>query len=102
MSGTLDWSGALLATVALAGITFALIEAHRPGILVPLAAMFGVVALAAFLIVETRISAPMLPLGLFRSPNYLHGRLDLNDTIQRLQAYQEAGANVLYAPGLTT
>jgi 2-methylisocitrate lyase-like PEP mutase family enzyme len=37
-----------------------------------------------------------------RAENYLHGRLDLDDTIQRLQAYQEAGANVLYAPGLTT
>jgi 2-methylisocitrate lyase-like PEP mutase family enzyme len=37
-----------------------------------------------------------------RAENYLHGRLDLDDTIQRLQAYQEAGANVLYAPGVTT
>ena len=36
-----------------------------------------------------------------RAENYLHGRRDLNDTIQRLQAFQEAGANVLYAPGLT-
>jgi 2-methylisocitrate lyase-like PEP mutase family enzyme len=37
-----------------------------------------------------------------RAENYLWGRLDLNDTIKRLQAYQEAGAAVLYAPGLTT
>jgi len=37
-----------------------------------------------------------------RAENYLHGRTDLKDTIRRLQAYQEAGANVLYAPGLTT
>jgi 2-methylisocitrate lyase-like PEP mutase family enzyme len=37
-----------------------------------------------------------------RAENYLHGRLDLRDTIARLQAYQEAGADVLYAPGLTT
>lgn len=35
-----------------------------------------------------------------RAENYLHGRPDLKDTIQRLQAYQEAGADVLYAPGL--
>ena len=35
-----------------------------------------------------------------RAENYLHGRIDLKDTIERLQAYQEAGANVLYAPGL--
>ena len=37
-----------------------------------------------------------------RAENYLHGRLDLADTIARLQAYQEAGADVLYAPGLTS
>ena len=35
-----------------------------------------------------------------RSENYLHGRPDLADTIARLQAYQEAGAHVLYAPAL--
>lgn len=37
-----------------------------------------------------------------RAENYLHGRQDLKDTIARLQAYQEAGADVLYAPGLPT
>lgn len=37
-----------------------------------------------------------------RAENYLHGRQDLKDTIRRLQAYQEAGADVLYAPGLTS
>lgn len=37
-----------------------------------------------------------------RSENYLAGRPDLEDTIRRLQAYQQAGADVLYAPGLTT
>jgi 2-methylisocitrate lyase-like PEP mutase family enzyme len=37
-----------------------------------------------------------------RAENYLHGRSDLADTIGRLQAYQEAGADVLYAPGLTS
>ena len=37
-----------------------------------------------------------------RAENYLVGRPDLKDTIERLQMYQEAGANVLYAPGLTT
>lgn len=35
-----------------------------------------------------------------RSENYLHDRPDLSDTIARLQAYQEAGADVLYTPGL--
>jgi 2-methylisocitrate lyase-like PEP mutase family enzyme len=37
-----------------------------------------------------------------RAENYLVGRPDLKDTILRLQAYQEAGADVLYAPGLTS
>jgi len=37
-----------------------------------------------------------------RCENYLAGRTDINDTIKRLQAYQEAGADVLYAPGLAT
>jgi 2-methylisocitrate lyase-like PEP mutase family enzyme len=36
-----------------------------------------------------------------RAENFVTGRPDLRDTIQRLQAYQEAGADVLYAPGLT-
>ena len=37
-----------------------------------------------------------------RAENYLVGRPDLKDTIARLQAYQAAGADVLYAPGLTS
>jgi 2-methylisocitrate lyase-like PEP mutase family enzyme len=37
-----------------------------------------------------------------RAENYLVGRPDLRDTIKRLQAYEEAGADVLYAPGLTS
>lgn len=37
-----------------------------------------------------------------RAENYLRGREDLGDTIKRLQAYQEAGADVLFAPGLAT
>lgn len=35
-----------------------------------------------------------------RAENFLHGRPDLDDTIRRLQAFSEAGAAVLYAPGL--
>jgi 2-methylisocitrate lyase-like PEP mutase family enzyme len=37
-----------------------------------------------------------------RCENFLHDRADLADTIARLQAYQEAGADVLYAPGLSS
>jgi 2-methylisocitrate lyase-like PEP mutase family enzyme len=35
-----------------------------------------------------------------RAENHVHGGTDLADTIARLQAYQEAGADVLFAPGL--
>ena len=37
-----------------------------------------------------------------RCENFLHGVKDLDDTIERLQAYSAAGAQVLYAPGLTS
>ena len=36
-----------------------------------------------------------------RAENFIRGNPDLADTIARLQTYQEAGADVLYAPGLT-
>jgi 2-methylisocitrate lyase-like PEP mutase family enzyme len=36
-----------------------------------------------------------------RAENYLHGHPDLDETIRRLQAFEKAGAEVLYAPGLT-
>ena len=35
-----------------------------------------------------------------RTENYLHGRPDLDDTIARLQAFERAGADVLFAPGI--
>jgi 2-methylisocitrate lyase-like PEP mutase family enzyme len=35
-----------------------------------------------------------------RAENFLHGRPDLDDTIRRLQAFDAAGADVVYAPGL--
>ncbi len=35
-----------------------------------------------------------------RSENYLRGNPDLDDTIRRLQAFERAGADVLFAPGL--
>ncbi|WP_407118527.1 oxaloacetate decarboxylase [Bradyrhizobium sp. LMG 9283] len=35
-----------------------------------------------------------------RAENFLHGRRDIDDTIRRLQAFEAAGADVLYAPGL--
>jgi 2-methylisocitrate lyase-like PEP mutase family enzyme len=37
-----------------------------------------------------------------RAENHLHGNPSLEDTIARLQAFEEAGADVLFAPGLRT
>jgi 2-methylisocitrate lyase-like PEP mutase family enzyme len=52
--------------------------------------------------VEAARSLPFTFTLTARAENYLHGRPDLKDTIARLQAFQEAGADVLYAPGLNT
>ena len=50
---------------------------------------------------EAAHSGPVRLVLTARSENYLHQRTDLGDTISRLQAFQEAGADVLYAPGVT-
>jgi 2-methylisocitrate lyase-like PEP mutase family enzyme len=52
--------------------------------------------------VEAARSLPFAFTLTARAENYLHGRPDLKDTIRRLQAFQEAGADVLYAPGLAS
>lgn len=52
--------------------------------------------------VEAARSLPFTFTLTARAENYLHGKPDIKDTIKRLQAYQEAGADVLYAPGLRT
>jgi EmrB/QacA subfamily drug resistance transporter len=66
-TGKLDWQGALLATIGLGGVTFALIEVSRGGTTVILAAVIGVAALVVFLFVEAHSSAPMVSFGLFHS-----------------------------------
>jgi EmrB/QacA subfamily drug resistance transporter len=71
--GALDWPGALLATLGLGGITYALIESAANGwahaeILAAGAA--GASSIAGFLYVEARQQAPMMPLRLFRSRTF--------------------------------
>jgi 2-methylisocitrate lyase-like PEP mutase family enzyme len=51
---------------------------------------------------ETAHSGPVRMVLTARAENHIRGREDLGDTIARLQAYQEAGADVLFAPGLTS
>jgi 2-methylisocitrate lyase-like PEP mutase family enzyme len=49
---------------------------------------------------ETAHSGPVRLVLTARAENHIRGRDDLADTIARLQAYQEAGADVLFAPGI--
>src|SRR5678815_5565063 len=72
-SDRVDWTGATLAVLGLGGIIYGLLEGPRPGAnrsLVLATTAAGVAALAAFVIVERRVSAPMLPMGLFRSRTF--------------------------------
>jgi 2-methylisocitrate lyase-like PEP mutase family enzyme len=50
--------------------------------------------------VEAARSLPFPFVLTARAENFLYGRRDLDDTIARLQAFEAAGADVLYAPGL--
>lgn len=50
--------------------------------------------------VEAARALPFAFMMTARAENFLHGRPDLDDTIRRLQAFERAGADVLYAPGL--
>lgn len=61
--GRFDVSGASLATLSLAAVTFALIEWE--GGLMPLAVATGLAGAAAFVVRERRAREPMVPLGLF-------------------------------------
>lgn len=61
---TLDWIGGLLAALGFGGIVLALIQS------LPMAGVFGVLALIALFYWESRTSSPMVPLHLFRSGNF--------------------------------
>jgi EmrB/QacA subfamily drug resistance transporter len=72
-NGTLDWRGAVLATLGLGSLVFGLIESSRLGFghpLVLVTLLGGVVWLAMFFFVEARSPIPMLPLALFRSRDF--------------------------------
>lgn len=76
--GRLDWPGALLVTLGLAGIVYGLIESGATGLVQPtvlIALALGVMALAAFLLVEARVARPIVPLSLFRSRSFTGANL---------------------------
>jgi len=69
-TSSIDWTGAALAVLGLGGLTYALLEwarpdAYRPLLLATIAG--GLLSLAAFVAVERRVHAPMIPMGLFQS-----------------------------------
>jgi EmrB/QacA subfamily drug resistance transporter len=74
----LDPAGALLATLGLGGIVFGLIESSRRGAGDPAVVcglVGGILASAAFVLVEARVPNPMLPLALFRSREFTASNL---------------------------
>jgi MFS family permease len=77
-SGRIDLFGAALATLALGGIVFGLIESSRLGFSNPIVIATicaGIILSAAFVLVEARVKNPMMPLGLFRSRNFAGANL---------------------------
>ena len=71
--GHFDLPGAVLGALGLAGVTFALVEAGAKGLgatSVVVTGLAGVAGLVAFVLVERRSPAPMMPLSLFRSREF--------------------------------
>lgn len=109
----IDWVGAVLCALGLAGPVFALIRQPElgwgaPGVVVP--AVAGVTLFVAFLVWESRVKHPMLPLGLFRRRNFavgnaqtfaMYGGLGITFFFLVLFLQQVAGYDALQA-GLAT
>lgn len=77
-SGSLDWLGAILATVGLGGVVYGLIESPRFGFSNPIVLVSligGVIALVLFIFNEARSKNPMVPLRLFRSRDFTGANL---------------------------
>ena len=78
VTGRLDIPGSVLATLGLAGLTFALIQAPEEGIGSPAvvaATLIGLAAFLAFLATERRTANPMLPLSIFSSRQFTSANL---------------------------
>jgi len=76
--GRIDWLGALVATLSLTGLTFGMIESSRLGWTQPLVlttSVAGILGLFAFLLVESRVDSPMVPLSLFHSRSFCGANL---------------------------
>ena len=109
-AGTIDWAGTILVTLGLGGIVFALIEDMVwPGVV-------GVIALILFVLVQRRVSNPIVPLTLFRSRAFtganlltllLYGALSaatflLPFNLIRLQGYSPSQVGAAFLPFVGT
>ncbi|MGA7436796.1 MAG: MFS transporter [Luteibacter sp.] len=94
-AGRIDIAGAGLATLGLAGVIYALIEAPMLGwsaTAVVVAGAVGAIALIAFVVVERRSSSPMLPLAHFRDRNFSGANL------LTLLLYASLGGSMFFVP----
>ena len=95
VDGPVDIAGAVAATLGLAGIVFALIEAPTRGwgaAPVVIAGVVGLAGLAAFVACEARVREPMLPLQLFRNRNFAGANL------LTLLLYAALGGGLYFVP----
>ena len=105
----IDWTGAVLCTLGLGGMVFALIEQPNlgwdsPAIWMPLA--LGIALFTAFLVRQRTTRHPILPLGLFRVRNFwtgnvatafIYGALTLNGFVVGVYLQQGAGLSATLA-----
>jgi EmrB/QacA subfamily drug resistance transporter len=111
----LDWLGAFLCTAGLGGIVFGLIESSTLGLgdpLVVASIVGGVLVLLGFVLAESRVQTPMMPLSLFRSRTFsganlltlfLYGALGgalffLPFNLIRVQGYSTTAAGASFLP----
>ena len=91
----LDWLGAILTTLGLGALVYGLIESNNLGLGNPLVqgcVLGGLVVLAAFIYVEYRNPAPMMPLTLFRSQTFSGANL------LTLMLYAALGGMLFFLP----
>lgn len=117
--GSIDWAGTALITLSLGGVTFALIEVPARGWRDPAvlgAAVGGVAAFIAFIVVERRVAQPIVPMTLFRSRTFtganvltllLYAALSgatflLPFNLIQVQGYSPARAGAAFLPFVAT
>ena len=115
VEGGIDWLGAVISIIGLGALIYGLIESANLGLTHPVvigSVALGLVALAAFGVVESKIAAPMMPLSMFRSRDFagtnlltffLYGALGavlffVPFNMIQLQGYSATAAGAAYLP----